>query len=103
VTAPLPGPLAAAPEVAAETARAMLDDVLDDLPMGVWDTEVRTWVELADPAYVATVASWCRRSWAAGVDTGRAERAAEVAEYADAVQRARASLDDLTGRRPDGA
>jgi len=73
VTAPLPGILDLAPDVHPDTARAMLATALDALPMGVWDAEVRSWVEVADPAYVAAVASWCRRSWAAGVEVGRAE------------------------------
>jgi len=54
------------PDIGHEVARSLLDDVLDDLPMGRWDAEVRSWVELMDPAYIATVASWCTRYRAAG-------------------------------------
>lgn len=97
---PLPGPLDLAPDVHRDAALTMLDIVLDEIEMGPWDVEVRTWVELADPAYMATLASWCRRSWQAGVEVGRAECAEEIDEYHRRVQAARAELDALRARRP---
>lgn len=62
----LSGPLDTPPDIAHEVARSALDDVLDDLEMGRWDAEVRSWVELADPGYIAAIASWCHRSQMAG-------------------------------------
>jgi len=50
-------------------ARSALDDVLDGLEMGRWDAEVRSWVELMDPAYIAAIASWCHRYREAGVQS----------------------------------
>lgn len=97
--AALPGPLDLAPDITLGMAAEMLDDVLASLPWGVWDAEVRTYLQHADPAYQAAVASWCRRSWAAGVEVGRAECTEEVEAYHRAVQAARAELDAVKARQ----
>lgn len=99
---PIPGPLQAPPDVSPDAAKMMLDNVLDDLELGAWDAEVRTWVEFADPAYVAAVASWCRRSWQAGVEVGHTECVEEIAGYHQAIAVARAALDRSERRAPDG-
>ncbi len=75
MTGALPGPLDLAPDITTGMAAEMLDDVLTGLPWGVWDAEVRSYLQHADPAYQAAVASWCRRAWQAGAEAGRAELA----------------------------
>ena len=99
MTPALARPLNEAPDVGHEVARSMLDDALDLIEVGVYDVEVRSWVDFADPAYVATLASWLRRSWAAGVEVGRAEREQEAATYHQQVREAREALDRITGRQ----
>ncbi|HTY35407.1 hypothetical protein [Mycobacterium sp.] len=96
---PPTGPLDVAPPVTSAEADEMLDTVLADFTLGAWDREVRDWIRASHPGEQTAIASWCRRSWQAGVEAGRAECEDEVASYHDAVQRARTELDHLQMRK----
>jgi len=101
VTAVLPGPLEVPPPVTSSEADSMLDTVLADFALGAWDREVLSFLRQSHPGEQATIASWCRRSWAAGVAVGRAEREPAAATYHEQMQRARDELDETRGA-PDG-
>jgi hypothetical protein len=62
----MPARLDTPPDLSPDAAKSALDDALDDLDLGTWDREVRSYIELADPAYVAAIASWLQRARHAG-------------------------------------
>jgi hypothetical protein len=87
---PLPGPLDQDPTIASEraaagsfvplgpvTAATMLSLALARIGIGRWDRELAGYM-LGDASTTATVASWLRRSYEAGVADGRAERVEET-------------------------
>jgi hypothetical protein len=90
---PAAGPLDTPPPISSTEADEMLDQALAGLTLGAWDREVLAWMRQSHPGEQAAIASWLRRSWAAGVVVGRAERELEARTYHEAMQRARDALD----------
>jgi hypothetical protein len=86
--------------VTSAEADEMLDQALAGLALGAWDLEVRDWMRASHPGEQAVIASWCRRSWQAGLAVGRDECSEEVAAYHRAMQTARTALDQVRGRKP---
>ena len=72
------GPIDTPPAFTSTDADRMLDEALAGLQLGAWDLEVRTWMRQSHPGEQVAVAAWCRRSWQAGVEVGRRERADEA-------------------------
>jgi len=90
---PPAGPLQAWPDVTTAQAAGMLEQALSGLALGPVDQDAAARLTGLDPAIAAAVvASWIRRSFQAGLATGRAEAVDET----PAVQQVRAEARALT-------
>jgi hypothetical protein len=75
---PLAGPLHEQPlNLDHEDALAQLGAALQRIPRGAWDERTATCLSRYEPSFVATLASWLRRSYESGVADGRRDKLEE--------------------------